>query len=386
MKTCDVTRRNALLVIILMGVVSLFADVTYEGARGIIPVYLTAILGAPVAVLGIVIGLGDFVGYGFRLVSGRLADVTRGYWALTIIGYLLNLLAVPLLAFSGSWQLAALLIIVERLGKAVRTPSRDFIISVVSKDFGRGKAFGIHEALDQIGAVAGPTIASLVLFTYNQYSMAFLLFSIPAALAILTLSAAYSFYKRQEIPSRRGDEARRTGLYRAYWVYTASITLSTAGFMSIAFILYRSHGVFPDWFIPIIFLLAQAVDALSGLLFGVLYDRYGLKIVSLAFPTAALVPIVALNVTPQTLLISASLFGIVLGAQETVQRAAVADLVDAEMRGTAYGIFNALFGLAWFIGGVVVGILYEVDFKLIIAYSTFLQVGATILMSKLIWK
>jgi MFS family permease len=377
---------KALSIILLLGIVSLFADITYEGARGVIPTYLTIILGAPVAILGIVTGLGDFIGYGFRLVSGRLADVTRGYWALTFVGYFVNLIAIPLLAFAGNWQLAALLIVIERLGKAIRTPSRDLIISVAAKDMGRGKAFGVHEVLDQVGAVTGPLIASLVLFTYNQYSAAFLSFSLPAILAMLTLYIAYHLYGKLEISPRRSQGIKFANLDRRYWIYMASIALSTAGFMNIAFILYRSYGVFPDWFIPLLFLIAQAIDAVSGMFFGILYDRHGLRVLAFGFPIAALIPIVALQATPYTLIGSALLFGIVLGIQETIQRAAVADLINVEMRGTAYGIFNAAFGLAWLIGGAIVGILYELDFRLIIAYSVIFQVGASILITRLILK
>ncbi|MBS7625903.1 MFS transporter, partial [Candidatus Bathyarchaeota archaeon] len=208
--------RKVLPIIFLMGLVSLFADITYEGARGIIPTYLTIILGAPVAVLGIVTGVGDFIGYGFRLVSGKLADATRRYWTMTFIGYFVNLLAIPLLAFAGDWQLASMLIILERLGKAVRTPSRDFIISVAAKDMGRGKAFGIHEALDQVGAVAGPLIASLILLRYNNYGLAFLSFSIPAILAMLILYATYKLYGMYEISRTRSERAVSTGLGRTY--------------------------------------------------------------------------------------------------------------------------------------------------------------------------
>jgi len=379
-------KHKALSIIFLMGIVSLFADITYEGARGIIPTYLTIILGAPVAVLGIVTGLGDSVGYAFRLVSGKLADVTRRYWFFTFVGYFTNLLAIPLLAFATNWQWAALIIVVERLGKAIRTPSRDLIISVVAKDMGKGKAFGLHEALDQVGAIAGPLIASAILFTYSLYRPAFLFFSLPAVAALATLFMAYRFYGKQEISPRSPGEVRFADLGKVYWIYLASITLSTAGFMHIAFILYRSYGVFPDWFIPIVFLLAQVADAFSGILFGFLYDKHGLRIILFGFPIAALIPVVAFQAAPTTLIVAALLFGVVLGMQETIQKAAVADIINVERRGTAYGVFNATFGLAWLIGGATIGMLYEMDFRLIIAYSILLQAGAAVLMSKLFWK
>ena len=120
--------------------VSLLADITYEGARSITGPYL-AILGANAAVVGFVAGFGELVGYGLRLVSGYLADRTGKYWTITIVGYAINLLAVPLLALADQWWLAALLIIIERMGKGMRVPSRDAMLSHAGHRMGMGWAF-----------------------------------------------------------------------------------------------------------------------------------------------------------------------------------------------------------------------------------------------------
>ena len=140
-------KNHALKFIILLGIVSLFADMTYEGARSITGPYL-ALLGASAAVVGFVAGFGELVGYALRLVSGYMADKTRRYWAMTIIGYAVNLLAVPLLALAGNWPMAAILLIAERMGKAIRTPPRDVMLSHAASQVGRGWGFGLHEAMD----------------------------------------------------------------------------------------------------------------------------------------------------------------------------------------------------------------------------------------------
>lgn len=140
--------------IVLMGIVSMFGDITYEGARSITGPYL-AVLGASAGIIGLVSGIGEFVGYALRLVSGRFADRAKAYWPLTFIGYGL-ILSVPLLGLVGYWHLAVLLIILERMGKAIRTPARDAILSHATKQVGRGWGFALHEALDQVGAIVGP--------------------------------------------------------------------------------------------------------------------------------------------------------------------------------------------------------------------------------------
>ncbi|MGH6852422.1 MAG: MFS transporter, partial [Methylocella sp.] len=144
-------RHSAIRFIVLLGVVSLFADMTYEGARSVTGPYL-GVLGASAAIVGVVAGFGEFLGYALRLVSGYLSDRTGGYWLITIIGYGVNLLAVPLLALTGRWELAVLLIVGERAGKAIRTPARDAMLSHAGSQTGLGWSFGLHGALDQTGA------------------------------------------------------------------------------------------------------------------------------------------------------------------------------------------------------------------------------------------
>ncbi|MEK7699337.1 MAG: MFS transporter, partial [Planctomycetota bacterium] len=142
------SRSNALRFIVLLGIVSLFADMTYEGARSINGPYL-AVLGASATTVGIIAGLGELIGHSLRLVSGYITDRIGRYWAITLFGYAINMIAVPAIALAGRWEIAAILMVTERIGKAIRTPARDAMLSHATREIGRGKGFGLHEALDQ---------------------------------------------------------------------------------------------------------------------------------------------------------------------------------------------------------------------------------------------
>src|SRR5512135_3698399 len=183
--------------IILVGVVSLFSDMTYEGARSITGPFLGS-LNASATVVGIVAGLGEFIGYALRLVSGYLTDRLGRYWTITFVGYALNLFVVPLLALAGSWQAAALLILLERMGKAIRTPARDAMLSHATTEVGRGWGFGFHQAMDQTGAMLGPLIVAAVLFVNGGYRAGFAYLLIPAVLAVLVIALAARLYPQPQ--------------------------------------------------------------------------------------------------------------------------------------------------------------------------------------------
>jgi len=231
-------RATAIRFIVLLGLVSLFADMTYEGARSIAGQYL-ALLGASGAAVGIVAGFGELIGYGLRIVSGFLSDRTRRYWAVTLVGYAINLFAVPLLALAGSWEVAAALMIAERLGKALRTPARDAMLSYATKETGRGWGFGLHEAMDQIGAVVGPVIVAVVLAVRGSYPAAFAVLAIPAVLALVTLLTARWLYPRPQDLEPTTPELKSAGFPRAYWIYLAAVALVAAGYVDFPLIAYH---------------------------------------------------------------------------------------------------------------------------------------------------
>ena len=362
--------------IILLGIVSLFGDVTYEGARSVIGPYL-ATLGASASIVGLISGIGEFAGYALRLASGYLADRTKAYWLLTFIGYGL-LLSIPLLAFAGYWQLAAVLIILERMGKAIRSPARDTMLSYATKKVGRGWGFAVHEALDQVGAVIGPLVFFFIFFLGGGYREGFTLLWIPALLTLAVLALA-----RKKVPSPQKLEAPeeisrqdiKGKLPRVFWLYTIFTLFSVAGFANFQLISYhlKAQAIVPDAHIPLIYAIAMGVDALAALLVGKTYDKIGL-VSLLAVPLLTLpIPFLAFSYSYNLVIISIVLWGVVMGIQETIMRAAIADLTPVEQRGFAYGIFNTAYGASWFLGAALMGLLYELSINYLILFAVVME-------------
>ncbi|MFO3797673.1 MAG: MFS transporter, partial [Anaerolineales bacterium] len=324
---------TALRFVILLGIVSLFADMTYEGARSIAGPYL-GLLGASGTVVGLVAGLGELLGYGLRLFSGYLSDRTQRYWALTLIGYTLNLLAVPLLALAGRWEMAAFLLIAERTGKALRTPARDAMLSYATKEVGRGWGFGLHEAMDQIGAIAGPLLAAAVIAARNSYTAAFASLAIPALLALATLLAARWLYPRPQDLEPITPQLQAKGFPRAYWLYLLAVALVAAGYADFPLIAYHFGKIssVPAAWIPILYGIAMGVDALAALFFGRWFDRAGIAVLmAAALLSAFFAPLVFLGNFALAIW-GMILWGIGMGAQESILRAAVAGMVPPERR------------------------------------------------------
>jgi MFS family permease len=374
-------KQSAIRFIVLLGFVSLFADMTYEGARSVIGPYL-GLLGASGAAVGIVAGFGEFFGYALRLLSGHLSDRTRSYWAITIAGYAINLLAVPLLALAGSWELAALLIVTERAGKAIRTPARDAMLSHAAGQTGLGWGFGLHNALDQTGAILGPVVVSTALFWDGGYRSGFAILAIPAVLAMLVLFTARRLYPRPHDLEVAHPALEPAGLPRLFWVYAAAASLIAAGYADfplIAFHFGKTASFDPAW-IPLLYSLAMAADALASLLLGRLFDRIGIGAMILATCASALAAPLAFLGAPAVAMAGVTLWGIGVGAQASVMRAAVAPLAPASKRGTAYGIFNAAYGFAWFAGSSVLGVLYDWSVPALVAVSVLLQAAAVVIL------
>jgi len=356
--------RRALTFVVLIGVVSLFADMTYEGSRSIWGPFLGT-LGATGAIVGLVAGGGELLGYLLRLFTGVLADKTQRYWTITIAGYAINLLAVPALALAGNWPVAAGLVILERSGKALRTPARDAMLSYAAKDMGgAGWAFGLHEALDSTGAVLGPLIAALVLFLHGGYRHAFAWLLLPAIGALATLAIArWKFPQPQDLdprPAPEIDDARALRDLKIFLIATALIAAGYSDFALIAFHLARDHVVSND-VVPTLYAVASLAGGLTALVMGKLFDKQGLSVLLWATLVPALyAPLVFLG-GPWAALAGMALWGIGFGAHDSLFRAAVAQRIPRERRATVMGVFNAIYGTAWFAGSVLLGVLYDIN-------------------------
>jgi len=372
------SKSTALRFVLLIGVVNLFADLTYEGARSINGPFL-GMLGASAAVVGVVAGFGEFAGYALRSVTGFLADKTRRYWVTAFVGYAVNMLAVPALALAGSWPAAAALMIAERTGRAIRRPSVETMLSQTGRKMGVGWAFGLNESLDQGGATVGPLVVALVLYLKGGYREGFAVLLISAVLCLGTLTIARWLYPRpQDLDSRPAVPLQTKGFSRAYWLYVAAGALIAAGFADFSLIAFHFQmaGTVSAIAIPLLYAVAMATGAITALVFGRLFDRTGISAVLLAFFLAAFfAPLVFLGGFSFALL-GMVLWGIGIGAQDSILKAVLTGVTPVEKRSTAFGVFDTGFGIAWFLGSAAMGFLYGISLPGLIAFSVVLQLAA----------
>jgi predicted MFS family arabinose efflux permease len=370
-------KTRAFRFVLLIGVMSFFADFVYEGARSINGPFL-AKLGASATLVGFIAGFGELLGYGFRLISGRLSERTRKFWPITIFGYLVQMSSVPLLALAPNWQTAGLLIVLERMGRAIRNPPRDVMLSHAANQFGLGWGFGLHEALDQLGALSGPLVLAAVLARHGDYRTAFAVLLIPAVITIAILIAARLAYPRPEEMEAHVPDVHASGLPRVYWIYLVGAALVAAGFADfslMAFHFQRADAVPVAW-IPIFYSVAMGVSGLGSLAFGKLFDRTGIWIlIPLTLISAIATPFVFLGKF-WLALAGVALWGIGMGVHESIIPAAVATMVPPQRRPSAFGTFTAAYGIAWFVGSVLIGKLYEVSIPALIAFSVAAQLLA----------
>ncbi len=366
-------QRRALQSVVLFGVVSLLADLTYESARSIIGPYM-AMIGASAIAISVVSGAGELVGYGLRLLSGRLVDRTQRYWLLVWLGYGVNLLSVPLLALVGRWELAAVLIVAERLGKAVRTPSRDALLSHATQHIGHGKGYGIHEALDQIGAVTGPLLVTTAIAHGLGYRGTFALLVVPAVAALGVLWFVQKVVPRRDrfqdrIAEEHGNVQSRPSSFRRF-LFAAGV--AAAGMVDFPLLAYHVHaaGLANDAFVPGLYALAMAVDAVAAFVLGRLFDRFGIRTLAMGSLVSSLAALLVVGagsllhdgsnpLASITLVLGMIAWGIGIGAHESILRASVAALVPAPLRGTGFGALSAWYGISWFLGSVLLGVLYH---------------------------
>ncbi len=386
-------KKTAFQLILIFGLVSLFGDIVYEGARSVNGPYLKT-LGANAVIVGMVVGIAEFLGYAFRLASGYFADKTRAYWIFTFLGYGM-LVSVPLLSLVGIWQVAVVFIIMERLGKALRSPAKDTILSQATKQVGTGFGFAIAEVLDQVGAISGPLIFTVLFLllgkgarSIRDYQEGYSLLWIPLILVMLCIFLAWRRVPNPQVLESsliKSPEAKK--LSKTFWIYTAFTFVTTMGFTNFALIGYhfKAKHVLTDVQIPLFYALAMGVDAVAALAIGKAYDIFKFRrnnekaglITLIAIPVFSLViPALVFSTKFSLCLAGALIWGFVMGAHETIMKSAIADLTPLKKRGTGYGIFNTAYGLAIFIGSALVGLLYEHSIPAVIIISVIIEIAA----------
>ncbi len=383
-------------VFITLGIISLLGDIVYEGARSVSGAYLN-FLAAPAIAAGL-LAIGEVLSYLMRLLGGVLAQKTtspKKFWSLIYIGYSVNL-AIPLLALTNHWFIALILYFVERLGKGLRAPVRDVILSEVSEGIGKGKGFGIHEVIDQLGAVGGPSILGFLL-AYHQdeleigFRAGFSILGIPAILSMIAISYAYVNYPNPRSISLEKKSITTRKLGRNYWIYLAGSTTVVTGLLYWGFISYYLQdlaeiSIIHPSEVAFLYLIAMASDAVIAFPIGLLYDKY--RSLALLFTpiTAIFIPVfLFINVERVSLYLASILWGLSMGGVETVMRASVADIVDYSSRPIAYGIFSTAIGFSILINGVVNSLLYQImKLDWIILVTLILEVHAIIIYGVLI--
>jgi len=369
-------RTAAFRFIVCLGFVSLFADMTYEGAHSVIGPLLKD-LGASATQVGIIAGLGEMIAASLRYFSGRLADRTRAYWTITTLGYLLNLVVVPALAFVGSWQAAALLIVVERTGKSLRGPARDVLLSEATEVVGHGSGFGIHAAMDQTGAVLGPLLVAGSVARTHHFGPAFLWLAFPAVAAFVALMFARRVSPHRGTPP---PPTKQQNLPNVFWIYVAAAGLLALGFVDFPLLAYHfeQNSFTKPEVIPLLYAAAMGVTGITALIFGRLFDRYGIQVIVFGIIVSAMtLPFGFLGGTIGGY-ISVACWATGLGAQDATLRSGIAQVVSMNKRGSAFGAFNAVYGVLWFFGSVAMGLLYDHSLMGLVIFGMLAQLLSAI--------
>lgn len=381
---------QAMVFLILFGIVSLFSDMTHEGASSIRGAYL-ALLGASAGAIGFISGLGELIGYSMRYLFGRITDRTRSYWPMVILGYVLDIIAVPALALVGEhgWIAACLLLVVQRMGKAIKKPAKDTIMSFAASQEGAGRSFGLQELLDQIGAFLGPVLLWLVMLgrtgasPIRTYSLCFAVLAIPGGITLLLLLYTRSRFPNPEQFEPEPKEYIPFCMKKSFILYIAGISLFAFGFIDYSLIVMHisrtaalsgAAGLITEETLPLLYAGAMLIDAVSALFFGFLYDRIGVRslIFSTLLSSGFAVFVFSMHSVP-ALLVGIALWGVGMGAQESILKAAVSSMVPKSSRATGYGIFECSFGFFWFLGSWLMGALYDFSIPAMVAVSVAAQ-------------
>jgi MFS family permease len=361
--------------IVCLGIVSMFADMTYEGARSVIGPFMGG-LGASATQVGIVAGIGEMLAASLRFFSGRFADRTRAYWTITICGYAVNLVAVPLLAFAGNWWMAAILVAVERTGKSVRAPARDVLLSEATATVGHGWGFGLHAAFDQTGAVIGPLLVAATVARSHTFGTAFLGLALPAAAAVGALLIARAWFPAQGTAAPL--QLEQTELPRIFWIYVIAAGILACGFADFALLSFhfQKSGVVGAATIPLLYSGAMALNGITAPLFGKLFDRFGVAMLSIGILISALSLPLGFLGGSTGVMIAVACWGTGIGAQDAVLRSGIAQVVSMNKRGSAFGAFNGIYGVMWFLGSAIMGFLYDRSLIALVTFGLTLQLAA----------
>jgi MFS family permease len=368
-----------------LGVVSFFTDFSTEMVLGVLPFFIVSTLGASRALLGAIEGSAELTSYAFRMVSGSLSDKVGKRKAFIIAGYGLSTITKPFFAVSSSWLDAFVVRFVDRMGKGIRTAPRDALIADSVSESRVGRAFGIHRTIDQLGAIVGP-IAAFGLLQIVDIRGIFLLSLIPGAIAVLILVL---FVK--EVVVKPNASATRMSIFsninrvirgnRPFVLLLVIAGIFGIGAFNFPFILLRASDLgISESFIPLIYATLNVAHTAIGIPSGILADKVGKeKVLIIGYSVFAISTLLMLLLSGNTLYayILAAIFGLYLGISETVQRAVIPMYVASELRGTAYGLYNVIAGITFFVANVAFGFLWDnLSLTAAVSYSMITAIAA----------
>lgn len=384
------TRLSAWRFVLGLGFVSLLADVVYEGARSVAGPLLES-LGAGALLVGAVTGAGEAAALMLRLVSGVLTDRTRRFWAWTIAGYAITIVTVPFMGVAGVLWVVCALIIAERVGKAVRGPAKDTLLSHAAAATGRGRGFAVHEAMDQTGALLGPlVVGGMLLATGDDFGPALAVLAIPgvAVLGLLVWlrlrvpdPAVYEGDEPEE-PAGAASRPQWLPVPRAFWVYAGFAATTTLGLTTFGLASFNmaDRGYVAVAAVPVVYAAAMAVDALAALATGWGYDRRGPEVLVVLPVLVSVAAALVFGGSTASVVAGAVVWGAAIGIHESTMKAVVADLVPPRRRATAYGLFAAVVGGATALGGVMLGFLYQVSIGWLVVVVVVIQAIAAVVL------
>lgn len=379
----------------------MLGDLVHESARSVNGQYLS-LVGLSATQVGLVFGLGEFLGYALRLLSGAWLDKSKRYWLFLFIGYGVHLV-IPLMGLTTSWGWLYTFILLERIGKALRCPAKDTILSAVAENqIGLGYAFGIQEALDQLGAFLGPLIFTALFYFVGSsglevFQLGYQLLVIPFIILMVVLALVHRKFVREELTPEVDTTQKPPRLQPIFWIYSAFTFFVAFGLINFSLIGYhlKTQQIVSDGMVPILYAVAMAVDALVAIFIGKGYDRLkrqlrhktgGVLILLIVPLLTAFVPLLTLSHSVSMLWIGMVLMGVVLGAHETVMRSAIADITPFSKRGIGFGIFNTVYGLSLLLGSLLMGWLYDLEQQPIIVAMTIISEGAAVALYVVLYK
>lgn len=374
-------KKRALAFLYLFGLISFLGDIIYEGARSISGQYLGT-LGASAVVVGVVAGVGELLGYLARLLAGTLSDRINSYWMFVFLGYGF-LVAIPLLSTTDSWLFASILFILERIGKGVRSPAKDALLSEPAKKVGTGYGFGLLELIDQLGALIGPLLLFVIFLKVNgtlskeDYQLSLSFFWAPFILLMLTLTFTYLKFRQEHLKNTGYTKKLNTSPGKKFWFFCIFVFFTTAGFVSFSLIGYhlKVSNAFSELYIVAMYTLVMAIDGLMAVPVGKVYDRVKLKML---YPVPVLTFIaVVLSFTADIIyvIVGMALWGAVLAIHETVFKAYIVDTVEFN-RASAFAVFNTVYGVGILAGNVAASFIYQNSPELLAVYLFVVQLLA----------